>query len=57
MKGSQRIVLVAAIFALLFGFLGIRLWFMQVAEGVAAADVAADDHGAEGLGAHELPPP
>ncbi|MDE0187791.1 MAG: hypothetical protein OXN80_01680, partial [bacterium] len=43
MKGSQRIVLVAAIFALLFGFLGIRLWFMQVAEGVAAAEIVYNE--------------
>ena len=30
---------------------------LQVALGVAAADVAAHDDGAKGLGAHEFPPP
>ena len=43
MKGSYRIAVVAAVFALLFGFLGIRLWFMQVGEGVAAAEIVSSE--------------
>lgn len=53
MKGSYRIAVVAAFFALLFGFLGIRLWFMQVAEGVAAADIVYN----EGLVSISTPAP
>ena len=43
MKGSYRIAVVAAVFAMLFGFLGIRLWFLQVGEGVAAAETVFNE--------------
>lgn len=53
MKGSYRIAVVAAIFAMLFGFLGIRLWYMQVGEGVAAAEIVYN----EGLVSISTPAP
>lgn len=43
MKRPYRIVVVAGVFALLFGFLGIRLWFLQVGEGVAAAAIVIEE--------------
>ena len=53
MKGTYRIAVVAGIFALLFGFLGIRLWFLQVGEGVAAAAIVYE----EGLVSISTPAP
>lgn len=53
MKRPYRIAAVAAIFALLFGFLGIRLWFLQVGEGVAAAAIVDE----EGLVFNVIPAP
>jgi penicillin-binding protein 2 len=43
MKRPYRIAAVAGLFALLFGFLGIRLWFLQVGEGGAAAAVIEEE--------------
>ena len=39
MKRPYRIAVLAGVFALMFGFLGIRLWFLQVGQGVAAAAI------------------
>lgn len=53
MRRTYRIAVVAAGFALLFGFLGVRLWFLQVGEGVAAAAVVSE----EGLASVGTPAP
>ena len=53
MRRTYRIAVVAAAFALLFGFLGVRLWFLQVGEGVAAAAVVSE----EGLASVDTPAP
>ncbi len=43
MKAPYRVPVLAGLFALLFSFLGVRLWFLQVGQGVAAAQIVADE--------------
>lgn len=42
MKFGTRLTVVAACFVAMFGVLGIRLWFVQVAEGAQSAEIAED---------------
>ncbi|MGH8927670.1 MAG: peptidoglycan D,D-transpeptidase FtsI family protein, partial [Acidimicrobiia bacterium] len=42
MKFSARLTLVATAFVAMFGILGIRLWFVQVAEGAQSAQIAEE---------------
>ena len=42
MKFGTRLTLVAAAFVAMFGVLGIRLWFVQVAEGAQSAEIAEE---------------
>jgi penicillin-binding protein 2 len=41
-KFGARLTVVAAAFVAMFGVLGIRLWFVQVAEGAQSAEIAED---------------
>ena len=43
MRSIYRLAMMAIAFALLFGFLGIRLWFLQVGEGVASAAIVNEE--------------
>ncbi len=43
MRRPYRIAVVALAFTLLFGFLGIRLWFLQLGEGVASAALIEEE--------------
>ncbi len=43
MRRPYRIAVVAVGFALLFGFLGMRLWFLQVGQGVASAAIVNEE--------------
>ncbi len=42
MKFGTRLTVVAAAFVAMFGVLGIRLWFVQVAEGAQSAEIAEE---------------
>lgn len=42
MKFGTRLTVIAAAFVAMFGVLGIRLWFVQVAEGAQSAEIAVD---------------
>ncbi len=53
MRRTYRIAVVALAFTLLFGFLGIRLWFLQLGEGVASAALIEE----EGLVSVSTPAP
>ena len=42
MKFGARLTVVAAVFVAMFGVLGIRLWFVQVAEGAQSAEIVEE---------------
>ena len=45
MKFGARLMIIAATFLVMFGIVGIRLWFVQVAEGAHSAELVEDKPG------------